>query len=144
MGLQRQWGCRGSGRVLLGKTCHAVPYMQLCVVAVNKRMFVLLAELSCCCAILSHYLLTILIAKRLMMTKVEDHLKRQTVDLEHKIQIIKKFENGQIEPHFLKQDLATSELKIILTDCECIKDHVKYSAPLKSTITTKKCVHALL
>jgi hypothetical protein len=36
MGLKRQWGCGGSGQILLGKSCH--------VVAVNKRMFVLLAE----------------------------------------------------------------------------------------------------
>jgi hypothetical protein len=55
------------------------------------------------------------------------------------MKIIRNSENGQTLISLSRDfDLAASTMKIILKDPERTKDHVKYSAPLKSTAITKK------
>jgi hypothetical protein len=53
--------------------------------------------------------------------------------------MIKKFENGQTPTLFSRKfDLAAAAVKTILNNLEGMKDHVRGSAPLKSTINTKE------
>lgn len=65
--------------------------------------------------------------------------KRKKIDLEQKMKIVKKYEGGQSLSSIARElDLATSTVKSILNDSARIKEHVKGSAPLKSTVITKQ------
>ncbi|CAM2120016.1 unnamed protein product [Caretta caretta] len=65
--------------------------------------------------------------------------KRKKIDLEQKMKIVKKYEGGQSLSSIARElNLATSTVKSILNDSARIKEHMKGSALLKSTVITKQ------
>jgi DNA invertase Pin-like site-specific DNA recombinase len=65
--------------------------------------------------------------------------KRKKTDLEQNMKMLKKYEGGQRLSSIVRElNLATSTVKRILNDSARIKEHVKGSAPLKSTVITKQ------
>jgi hypothetical protein len=57
-----------------------------------------------------------------------------------KRKVLKKYEGGQSLLSIARElDLAASMVKSILNDSARIKEHVKGSAPLKSTVITFRC-----
>jgi transposase-like protein len=70
--------------------------------------------------------------------------KCKKINLEQKIKMLKKYEGGQSLSSIARElDLATSTVKSNLNDSACIKEHVKGSTPLKSTVITKQRSGAL-
>jgi DNA invertase Pin-like site-specific DNA recombinase len=64
---------------------------------------------------------------------------RKKIDLEQKIKILKQYEGCQSLFSIARQiDLATSTVKSTLNNSTRIKERVKASAPLKSTVKTKQ------
>jgi hypothetical protein len=53
--------------------------------------------------------------------------------------MLKKYEGGQSLLSIALLDLAAQRVRSILNDSSCIKEQVKSSAPLKSTMVTKQC-----
>lgn len=65
--------------------------------------------------------------------------KRKVIDLEMKMRMINKFEGGQSLSSISRElGFAASTVSTILKDSARIKEHVRGSAPLKSTVITKK------
>jgi hypothetical protein len=70
--------------------------------------------------------------------------KHKKIDLEQKIKMLKKYEGDQrLSSIACELDLATSTVKSILNDSARIKQHVKGSAHLKSTVITKQLSGAI-
>jgi hypothetical protein len=65
--------------------------------------------------------------------------KSKKIDLEQKMKVLKKYEGGQSLSSIARElVLAASTMKSILNDSARIKEHVKGSAPLKSTVITEQ------
>ncbi|XP_066471494.1 tigger transposable element-derived protein 1-like isoform X2 [Tiliqua scincoides] len=65
--------------------------------------------------------------------------KRKVIDLEMKMRMINKYEGGQSLSSISRElGFAASTVSTILKDSARIKEHVRGSAPLKSTVITKK------
>ena len=70
--------------------------------------------------------------------------KRSKIDLETKMKMIKKFETGQSLSAIARElGLSVSTVNTIVKDADRIKEHVRESAPLKSTIITKQRSRAI-
>jgi hypothetical protein len=77
--------------------------------------------------------------KRAPKEKTEPSRKRTAIDLEMKIRIIHKYEGGQSLSAISRElGFAVSTVNTIVKDAARIKEHVKGTAMLNSTIITKK------
>jgi hypothetical protein len=77
--------------------------------------------------------------KRAPKGKTEPSHKRTAIDLEMKIRIIRKYEGGQRLSAISRELVfAVSTVNAIVKDATRIKEHVKGTAMMKSTIITKK------
>jgi transposase-like protein len=77
--------------------------------------------------------------KRAPKEKTKPSRKRTTIDLEMKIRIIRKYEGGQSLTAISRElGFAVSTVNTIVKDAARIKEHVKGTAMLKSTIITMK------
>jgi hypothetical protein len=70
--------------------------------------------------------------------------KRSKIDLEMKMKMITKYENGQSLSVISRElGLSVSTVNTIVKDADRIKEHVRGSAPIKSTIITKQRSRAI-
>ena len=70
--------------------------------------------------------------------------KRSKIDLEMKMKMITKYENGQSLSAISRElGLSVSTVNTIVKDGDRIKEHVRGSAPMKSTIITKQRSRAI-
>ena len=70
--------------------------------------------------------------------------KRSKIDLETKMKMITKYENGQSLSAISRElGLPVSTVNTIVKDADRIKEHVRGSAPMKSTIITKQRSRAI-
>jgi hypothetical protein len=70
--------------------------------------------------------------------------KRSKIDLETKMKMITKYENGQSLSAISRElCLSVSTVNTIVKDADRIKEHVRGSAPMKSTIITKQRSRAI-
>jgi hypothetical protein len=70
--------------------------------------------------------------------------KRSKIDLEMKMKMINKYESGQSLSTIARElGLSVSTVNTIVKDADRIKEHVRGSAPMKSTIITKQRSHAI-
>jgi len=70
--------------------------------------------------------------------------KRSKIDLEAKMKMITKYEHGQCLSAISRElGLSVSTVNSIVKDADRIKEHVRSSAPMKSTIITKQRSRAI-
>jgi len=70
--------------------------------------------------------------------------KRSKIDLEMKMKMITKYENGQSLSVISRElGLSVSTVNTIVKDADRIKEHVRESAPIKSTVITKQRSRAI-
>jgi len=70
--------------------------------------------------------------------------KRSKIDLEMKMKMITKYENGQSLSAISRElGLSVSTVNTIVKDADRIKEHVRGSAPIKSTVITKQRSRAI-
>jgi hypothetical protein len=70
--------------------------------------------------------------------------KRSKIDLETKMKIIRKYETGRrVSAIACELGLCVSTVNTIVKDADRIKEHVRASAPMKSTIITKRRSRAI-
>ena len=83
--------------------------------------------------------------KRQSVASSSQHMrKRSKIDLEMKMKMIKKYETGQSLSAIGRElGLSVSTVNTIVKDADRIKEHVRRSAPMKSTIITKQRSRAI-
>jgi hypothetical protein len=83
--------------------------------------------------------------KRQTVAASSKHMrKRSKIDLETKMKIITKYETGQRLSAIARElGLRVSTVNTIVKDADRIKEHVRASAPMKSTIITKQRSRAI-
>jgi hypothetical protein len=77
--------------------------------------------------------------RRRSVADSSQHMRRRSkIDLEMKMKIITKYENGHSLSAISRElGLSVSTVNTIVKDADRIKEHVRGSAPMKSTIITK-------